>query len=600
MNDPSGFSGTTDGRYLLPTSITQRDPDHQRGTNARVLAYLLQPENGAYTKTSLDNGERRTAHEFLKLVVDQKPEIRVVLDVGAQVLELRNSEFAAAWLELKPDALAAIYFDEDDELTVLTRSGTTQLLLESSFAHRLDECVVYLDDAHTRGTDMRFPDGFRAAVSLGPKVTKDRLTQGSYIQFHMMWVLMYVTGCMRMRKLGNGHSVMFFAPLDVDRNIRTTVTKSESDTIHTMDILQWAMAETCAEIEGRASLWAQQGMDHALRYGSWTNFCECGINELAGAWRQPDAKTLEELYSPAKRRDLSTITIPNIRQRCLELGVLSLPDQNLEEEQEREVVHEVERERHVERPSKATPASHAISWGISEFIQGKFVILPPSFRVLTPSMVCNIDPEDVPMWRQSLFATPDFCTVVDGGEADKYLRPVNWVLSRASTTGPTFILLSPFEVNEFLPEIRTSKSVRIHIYTPRTHKALRPCDDLLLYNIPPVPPNWTAPTLLVDQLNLFAGQLYLRDYNTYIRVCRFLCVYANDLDDAGYFKVQNDGFIEPAHRPLKARTDFSFQKSPLPFLRYLIGLRRMGMQFSLTHMGKILDGRPLRKEDFVD
>lgn len=178
---PEGFSGTNDGRYLLPTAITQRDPDHQRGTNARVLAYLLQPENDAYMKTSLMNGERRTAREFLELVVDQRPEIRVILDVGAQVLELQNSEFAIAWLEAKTDALAAIYFNEDDELTVRSREGTTQLLLESSFAQRLDECVIYLDDVHTRGTDIRFPNGFRAAVTLGPKVTKDRLTQGMTI-----------------------------------------------------------------------------------------------------------------------------------------------------------------------------------------------------------------------------------------------------------------------------------------------------------------------------------------------------------------------------------------------------------------------------------
>ena len=38
--------------------------------------------------------------------------------------------------------------------------------------------VVYLDDAHTRGTDLELPQGMRAAVTLGPKVTKDRLVQG--------------------------------------------------------------------------------------------------------------------------------------------------------------------------------------------------------------------------------------------------------------------------------------------------------------------------------------------------------------------------------------------------------------------------------------
>ena len=176
-----GFSGTNDGRYLLPMSITQHDPDHQRGTNAKVLAYLLQPENDGYRQTSKENGDRRTAREFLELLVAEECEIRVVLDVGAQVLELTNREFVAAWLELKPDAKAAIYFDGDDELYVLTQEGNTQLLQESSFARRLDECVVYLDDAHTRGTDIKFPIGFRAAVTLGPKVTKDRLTQGMSI-----------------------------------------------------------------------------------------------------------------------------------------------------------------------------------------------------------------------------------------------------------------------------------------------------------------------------------------------------------------------------------------------------------------------------------
>jgi hypothetical protein len=115
------------------------------------------------------------------MVAEQKPEIRVLLDVGAQMLELQNDELAATWLKLSPGTLAAIYFNEDDELTVVTRDGTTQLLLSSPFAQQLDQCVVYLDDAHTRGTDIKFPAGCRAAVTLGPKVTKDRLAQGMLV-----------------------------------------------------------------------------------------------------------------------------------------------------------------------------------------------------------------------------------------------------------------------------------------------------------------------------------------------------------------------------------------------------------------------------------
>lgn len=146
-----------------------------------MLAYLLQPENDEYLLVSRDHDLGGTALQLIHLLVNQEPEIRVVLDVGAQVLELQNDEFAAAWLNAKPDARAALYFNTDDELMVLTREGNVQLLIESPFAHQLDECVVYLDDAHTRGTDIKFPVGFRAAVTLGPKVTKDRLAQGVMI-----------------------------------------------------------------------------------------------------------------------------------------------------------------------------------------------------------------------------------------------------------------------------------------------------------------------------------------------------------------------------------------------------------------------------------
>ncbi|KIK96168.1 hypothetical protein PAXRUDRAFT_10988 [Paxillus rubicundulus Ve08.2h10] len=112
--------------------------------------YLLQPENNTFMLTAHDNGERRSTHGFLKMVVAQKPEVRVLLDVGAQMLELQNLELAEAWLKLSPDTLAASYSDEDGELAVVTRGGTTQLLLSLPFAQQLDHCVVYLDGAHTR------------------------------------------------------------------------------------------------------------------------------------------------------------------------------------------------------------------------------------------------------------------------------------------------------------------------------------------------------------------------------------------------------------------------------------------------------------------
>ena len=180
-NVTTGFSGTNDSRLLLPTSITQEDPDFALDTNALVLHHLLLPQNDHYECTEGGNGERELTTAFLERLVRQEPEIRVLLDVGAQMLELRNEELARHWLSLRPDLLAAIFFDDSDHLTVITPDGTIEPFISSPFNQQLDRCLVYLDDAHTRGTDLNFPQGMRAAVTLGQNVTKDGLVQGKTI-----------------------------------------------------------------------------------------------------------------------------------------------------------------------------------------------------------------------------------------------------------------------------------------------------------------------------------------------------------------------------------------------------------------------------------
>ena len=105
----------------------------------------------------------------------------MILDVGAQILELSNLQVAKKWLEMVPEdrAKAAVFFNDSDELSVLDRKGRTEILQVSPFAKQLDVCLVYLDEAHTRGTDLKLPRDYRAAVTLGANLTKDRLVQGT-------------------------------------------------------------------------------------------------------------------------------------------------------------------------------------------------------------------------------------------------------------------------------------------------------------------------------------------------------------------------------------------------------------------------------------
>ena len=404
-----------------------------------------------------------------------------------------------------------------------------------------------------------------------------------------------------MRKLGHAHSIMFFAPLEIDRHIRSVAAKGPQDAIDTMDILHWAMHETCDEIQQRAHHWVQQGTDHASRYAAWSGFCEDQLTskDLSDRWLQPEAKSLGDLYGP---HNTSQPSIPSgIRQRCEELGILSLRNVSMDEEQEREVIHEVERERQVERPPGAPPANHSIHHDVIAFV--KTGVIPTNSKAFRPAFMSlegtSAESHEAHVWNPLMLVTMDFQkTVKSSRKVDEYLRPVQWIVSGKMDNNDVLIILSPHEANLLIPDIRSSNKVHLHLYTPRVTRSMKPCDDLLLYSIPTVPTGWIAPSFLMDQLNVFAGQLYLKDYATYIRLCRFLCVYARDLESEEGIKVGCDGFIEMRDRPKRLQDIHTFQSSPLLSLRALMALRRKGMSFTQTHMGRLLDGRLLSEDDF--
>ena len=173
----TGFSGTNDNRDLLPTSITQHDPVNQQGTNALVLDYVLGPENNHYVCLNPD-GQALSSVDFLKCMVEAYPPIQVLLDVGAQMLDMETTGIASKWLCLASEMEAIVFFDDSDQLVVMSRDHNIEPLVSSQFNDKLDVCGIYLDDAHTRGTDLKLPTHFRAAVTLGPNLAKDRLVQG--------------------------------------------------------------------------------------------------------------------------------------------------------------------------------------------------------------------------------------------------------------------------------------------------------------------------------------------------------------------------------------------------------------------------------------
>ncbi|KAF8063995.1 hypothetical protein FPV67DRAFT_1608613 [Lyophyllum atratum] len=578
----TGFSGTNDNRYLLPTSVEQRDPLNQLGTNAQVLSYLLRPENSKYMCLHHED-QPLSSWDFLDLVIKQKPSLRVLLDVGAQMLDMKSTEIASLWIELVPTIQAVVFFDEADKLVVMSRDHTIEHLVSSQFSQKLDLCAIYLDDAHTRGTDLKLPKHFRAAVTLGPRLTKDRLVQG----------------CMRMRLLGVGQSVMFFAPPEVDRVIRERGHIPPAEKVEVVDILRWVMQETCRYIQHHLSHWAQQGVEYKRRKDAWDLYesqdsTQVSRERLRSSWEEPDARSLEELYAPPPHHQSSAVhpafQIPDLKQRLDDLGVSSLENPEMDEEHEREVSHEAERERQIDRPERAEAAPSSIQPNLRRLIvDGTF-----NGSTFVPLFY---PPDDLGKlrWSTELLSTMNFATTIKGGKSTGYyLRPVNWILS--GTKARVLVALSPYEVNELLPEIQKSKHVHLHIYSPRVNQARRSFEDLTFFSIPALPPTWSPfPQNQISQLNLWAGQLYLKDHGTYKNLCLILGIVSYDsTGENGHWKT--GGFIEPTDRRGLMAEECKLEISPLPFLKELISSRRKGMNYSSTHMGKIVDGRRLTQE----
>jgi hypothetical protein len=92
---------------------------------------------------------------------------------------MSNQDLAKAWLAIDPAAKGAVYFGADDRAWVKFRGGKEDVpLLASAYAENLEDCVVYIDEAHTRGIDLRLPLNACGALTLALGQTKDHTVQG--------------------------------------------------------------------------------------------------------------------------------------------------------------------------------------------------------------------------------------------------------------------------------------------------------------------------------------------------------------------------------------------------------------------------------------
>ncbi|KAK5107672.1 hypothetical protein LTR62_000907 [Meristemomyces frigidus] len=183
--------------------------------------------------------------------------------------------------------------------------------------------------AYTRGIDLKLPTNYRAAITLGANLTKDRLTQAA----------------MRMRKLGQGQTLTFCVPGEIKRKIEDALKKANGNgnvpvfDINVSNILQWAISETFADVRRGMPLWAIQGQRFIYHRNLWDQVRTEGVTEMSN------------LHS----------------RKCAQFTNLNFRTSALQEEQERELSPEIEQERQVQRPAPAEPLTPTLHRDVVSF-----------------------------------------------------------------------------------------------------------------------------------------------------------------------------------------------------------------------------------------
>ncbi|KAK4171158.1 hypothetical protein QBC36DRAFT_367904 [Triangularia setosa] len=611
----TGFSGTNDNRTMLPLTIHQADLPTLSHTNAEVLTYLLYERSRRCQVITDRWGKRATERDLLYLL--KKQNIQVLIDAGAQILEMDNKTLAQTWLSIDGRCNAALYFDSSNKPWVIDKQHRQTPLLASPYADDLSRCLVYLDEAHTRGTDLKLPLDACGALTVGQGQSKDHTVQAA----------------MRLRQLGKSQSVMFFVPPEVNQVIKDLRKKSVFDKIDSHDVICWLLDNTCDGIEQLQPLYFSQGMDFCRRTQAAIDNPECLTHpghqaNYVAAIKQNELQTLQEMYEPktkVKAAKLSAETSSshpevagflkelNSRRKGFQDTGRAVHGSALQEvEQEREVAFEVETVRQVKKPVMYDAlAFPGISREIETFARTGRIPVGSSavchvFELLGRTALGRKHKIRAEDQTSQLFVSVEFGRTVKlftDLAKDTFLRPVNWVLWSASTQ--TAIVLIPEEAEILIQMIRdrlTHPRVHLITYASPVTRSMLPFNKLNFFSMPPLPKGWVAPQWLRTELGILAGRLYF-EWEEYETLCTFLGVDASDgiIKSLGLFDGEDEGYggdgagDEPQEQTPKKGQNNSFAPRPLTFLQEWLAVRRHGQDFVHTPMGFLTQSKPLQK-----
>lgn len=399
---------------------------------------------------------------------------------------------------------------------------------------------------------------------------------------------------MRLRQLGQGQTLLFVAPPEVDSDI-AAVTNSTNSSIDGLIVAQWALEQSCLQIERNQPLWVLQGLSHFNRQTAMDAFKQRITSqskpadslvpaEAAKGLVEIEEHSLIDLYAPKAFRKKSGISIINANRQSGNADIRRListwnsidasasQSATIHEEHEREVAHEVETEVQIQRPPQATPKEPIVDPNIVLFICSGSNANLSVFATVSMDMLKESS-KPISTKGQSahsnLHASSDFLRTIVELETGEYLRPVNWILVSTEPSATKLLLISQYEVNQLWDDIKArSSKVSLLMYEPRVTRAMASVESASHPSAQAWKGAWArlAPELL-QELHLFAGQLYLNTYEDYLWL--------------------REGLGKGEKNALSVGT-----------VKEWMSVRRKGHNYFQTHVGQIVNGRTLLEEMF--
>ncbi|CAG1966350.1 unnamed protein product [Fusarium graminearum] len=608
----TGFSGTNDNRTMLPLNIEQQDLNSLHHTSAEVLTYLLHPRNRhCILPQDLQKSNLGRASEIDLLNCLRWMSIRILIDAGAQILEMDNITLVRQWLRIDHHALAGLYFDEDNKPWILTREGRRTPLIASPFADDLSNCLIYLDEAHTRGTDLRLPPGAKGALTLRLGQTKDHTVQAA----------------MRLRQLGTTQSIAFFIPPEVHQSIADLQGITMHDQIDSADVIQWLLDNTCDQIEQLQPLYYSQGMDYCRRMQAALDHPKFSTikaerKSYVQEIKQDEKQSLQSLYEPKTKSRLPgmhTSSNEILKGFILELNARRKTFQDTgkavhasalqEVEQEREVAFEVESVRQVKKPQHYAALSFpGLNASLEAFIRTGRLPADNNYfvhvsRALARTGIGRKFKVQSEATKSKLFETVEFGrTIRPHGDLsmDNFLRPVNWILW--SSVADIAVIIIPEEAEALIPlmrDLNVNVNTHLLVYSaPITRKMLQ-FNDMSFHSTPPLPSSWKAPDWLQIELGIYSGRLYF-EWEEYLSMCAHLGIQEATTESG----VEGDGESLEDEVSLEggevskatAREQKQLVQTPLTFLQEWLAVRRRGQDFAHSPMGFVSQGKRLQED----